>query len=279
MTGTIKNNRSEMADTEKLVDYVLSRKNEDGGYTFCKPLPSKLPETYYAVYILKSIGFEVPERESLIKYLRNSFDFNVPSLYYVLNTLNLLGEGLPDMREFILSRLELILKKPKNVWLKKGGITATYSFESPNPLRVIFMLSSCLRLLKEEIPDYVMDFVRSHEKDGGYGNPSPNLRDTYYCLSVLGEGSKRNVEFILNHKSSPGFTKSPGGFPPYLEETFYALSSLKILGYNYKKNDIVDYISSLQNGNGGFRRSIFGGISTLENSFYAVSSLKILEVI
>lgn len=53
-------------DLKRLSDFVRHRQNEDGGFAFCKPLPSTLAETFYAVSILTSIGEDVPRREKVV---------------------------------------------------------------------------------------------------------------------------------------------------------------------------------------------------------------------
>ncbi|ADC64336.1 Prenyltransferase/squalene oxidase [Ferroglobus placidus DSM 10642] len=261
----------------KLKEFVLARKNPDGGFAFCKPLQSTLPETFYAIFILKTIGERIPEEGKIVKFLKRSIRDDAYSIYWTYKSLSLLEKELPDRSDFILEKLKEAIKAKRSGEIRAGGITATYSFAMPNVLREVFMLSEALRLLGMEVPKFVSSFVKNFEKNGGFGLKRPNLEETYYCLSVLGFGNKRNLEFILKHENSEGFVKFPQSYPPYVEDTFYALSCLKILGYKYKNRKIVDWIAILQNADGGFRRSTYGGISTLENSFYAVASLKLLE--
>jgi len=263
----------------KLREYVLSRRGDDGGFAFCKPLPSSLPETYYAVYILRAINSDIPKEEKLVEFLlKNTRD--VYSIFYALSSLKLLGKDLPDISDFLLGRLKnAILREMLKIDDTEKGITATYSFEMPNILREVYMITSSLKLLGKESED-AKDFVRRFKKDGGFGSTRPNLQETYYSIYVLGERQDIKsdvVKYIKKHECWGGFTKIPGGYPPYLEETYYALSSFKLLGYRYSNRRTVDYIASLQNPDGGFRRSIHGGISSLEYTYYAVASLKYFE--
>jgi hypothetical protein len=278
---------------EKLRNFVLSRRGSDGGFTFCKPLPSSLPETYYAVYVLKSIDAEIPDRGALVDFLYGSIREEVYAIFYTLSCLTLLEERLPDFSGFLLERLEEILQRleppsqePSQTMrvMDYGGTTATYSFNMPSILREVYTITSSLRLLRKSIPDEVRDFVERFRKGGGFGIGSPNLQETHYCLFVLNRGGENIIAFIGQHECpAGGFTKSPGSYPPYLEETYHALSSLKLLEFRYSGNEvqkihkIQKYIASLQNPNGGFRRSIYGGISTLEDSYYAVASLRIVK--
>ncbi len=271
---------SRRINIEKLRDFVLSRRAEDGGFSFCKPLSSSLPETYYAVYILKSIGVEIPNREELVDFLRNNLRKEQYSIFYIFSTLKLLGEKLPDMSAFLLNRLdEVVQKVPSRDFSVEIGTTATYSFETPNILREICVLSASLKLLGRNIPDAVKNFIKRFRRNGGFGTITPNLQETYYCVFVLNDiGMKSDVISFIKQRECHigGFTKIPNGYPPYLEDTYYALSCFSILGYRYANEKTIDYISSLQNSDGGFRRSIYGGISSLEYTYYAVASLKYL---
>ncbi|AEA47525.1 prenyltransferase/squalene oxidase repeat-containing protein [Archaeoglobus veneficus] len=271
----------DIINVERLREFVLSRRNDDGGFTFCKQLPSTLPETFYAVYILTSIGDEVPDKEKLVEFLRNSIRTEPYSIFYTLNSLNLLSEKLLDVSDLLFNRLEKITKVVPREFGSEIGTTATYSFDMPNVLKGVYILTSSLRLLGKEIPDEVKDFIMKFRKNGGFGIASPNLQETYYCVSVLGnviERANSVVSFVREHEcQGGGFTKVPNGYPPYLEDTYYAVSCFCVLGYDYASEKTARYISALQNPDGGFRRSIHGGISSLEYTYYAVASLVLPE--
>ncbi len=257
---------------------MLKRRSNDGGFTFCNPLPSSLSETFYAVYILNAINVEIENEEKLVEFLLSRIDTNVHSIFYVYSTLSILNVDLPDYSEFLLQRLEEAMNRKYQSDLgREFGITATYSFENPNILREIYMIVTSLRLVGTDIPENVYDFVKQFKRDGGYGTGRANLKDTFYATSILGDRDVLN--FVIEHECEEGgFAKHPHAYPPYLEETFYAVSILNIIGYNYGNEKTIKYILSLQNPDGGFRRSIYGGISTLEDSYYAIASLKLMEV-
>ena len=287
-------------DVGKLKNFVLSRRAADGGFAFCKPLPSSLPETYYAVFVLRAIDADIPGKEELVEFLTGSIReepyaiYTIYAIFYTFSCLKLLDEELPDLSGFLLARFEEVLERtaqsvPQSMGCEgTKGTTATYSFSLPNILREVYLITSSLRLLGENIPNAVKGFVEKFRRDeefgSGYGVNSPNLQDTYYCLYILEDGIENpgdTISFIRRHECpAGGFTKSPGGYPPYLEETYYALSCLKILGFRYSSHErrkIQRYIASLQNSSGGFRRSIYGGISTLEDTYFAIASLVVLK--
>ena len=266
----------------KLRRFVLSRQNEDGGFAFCRPLPSSLPETFYAVYILKAVGEEIPNREKLMNFLRKNIRKELYSIFWIFRSLSLLEEELPDLSDFLLNKLESAVNRGvSRSIVSETGNTATYTFEGPNVLREIYLLSTSLRLLRVKIPDFVIEFIKKFRKNGGFGITAPNLQETYFCVSVLEDVENRDdvISYIRQHESrGGGFSKIPHGHPPYIEDTFYSLSSLSLLHHIYKSEKTLEYICSLQNSNGGFRRSIYGGISTLENTYYALACLEYLSV-
>ena len=236
---------------------------------------------------------ELIDRE-LIEYLKSSLKNETYSIFYVLSCLKMLNEPdrellneLSSKKSFMKKRIQSIVQnfKERAELMGEMGTLATYSFESPNVLRELYFLVSSLRLLESFEPGKsLLEFVSRFRKDCGFSSRSDaNLRDTFYCVSVtkgkIGEKEKV-IEFILSHEcENGGFTKSAGGFPPYLEDTYYAIGSLKILGSRYTSRKTALFIASLQNPNGGFRRSIHGGISSLENSFYAISCLRWMGVL
>ena len=274
---------------EKLKRYVLSRQSDDGGFAMCNPLPSSLAETFYAVHIFKALKWEIPRKNRLVEYLETNLRKEVYSIYYVFSSLKALDCEIPEEYcEFLLERLGDVLKRSIDMTLgdegrdescSERGITVTYSFESPNVLREIHCIAASLEICNRELPEEVGSFVEKFRKNGGYGAREANLRDTFFCVSILKPKDVRIANFVRQHRCPQGgFAKRPGSFPPYIEETYYALSTFHELGYGYKDEETARYVVSLQNPDGGFRRSIYLGISSLENTFYAVKSLEMLSL-
>ncbi len=262
----------------RLIEFVVERQNDDGGFTICKPLTSTLADSYYAISILTSLHCDVPMMERVAKFLESRIGKDVNALFYTLNSLHILGLSHPDFSDFLIERAERIAHRNRTI---SGdiGTTFSYSFEEPSALREAFMISNLLKLHGLEIPEYLKAFVikfrRETEYGTGFGVRKANLKDTYYASYVVRDG--KVAEFVRHFRCGGGFSKRPGGYPPYVEDTYYALSILDFLGCKIEKDGIAEYLLSLQNPDGGFRRSIYGGISTLENSYYVVESLKILR--
>ncbi len=271
--------RGEKINLEKLKKFVLGRQNEDGGFCFCKPLESTLPETFCAVSILKALRCTIPKKERLIEFLKRNLRRSTYSIYYTFKTLDALGIQPPrDYEEWIVFKLRSLTKAVSEVELRSGGITATYQFDLPNVLKDVYALVESLKTLGKKVPEEIVTFVNGFRRCEGFGINSPNLKDSFYAVSIVG-CTDGLIDFVMRHRCDGGFSKRPNSYPPYLEETYYALSILKLCGVDYRDYRTYDFIVSLQNKDGGFRRSIYLGVSTLEFSYYAVECLKCLGML
>ncbi|MEM4540237.1 MAG: prenyltransferase/squalene oxidase repeat-containing protein, partial [Archaeoglobaceae archaeon] len=182
------------------------------------------------------------------------------SLYFVLNSLNDLGVEVPHYSDYLIRIQNFAERDDSGFFRADRGITATYSFESPNELRELYMAINCLRVIGREF-EVQKDFLERYRKGKGFGKKFANLQDTFYCVYVLQSLDKKTRRFILEFRcEGGGFSKIPGSYPLYLEET-------------------AEFVENLQNYNGGFRRSVYGGISTLEDTYYAISVLKYLRLV
>ncbi len=115
------------------VSYMLEKLNDDGGFCFCKPFPSSIPETFYAVKILSLSGEEIPEKTR--EFLENLRNIKNPyACYHAISALKILKEDVRNymsMMDYYSSKLEGYmswkgLKAPSGM-----GNLSTYSFNHP----------------------------------------------------------------------------------------------------------------------------------------------------
>lgn len=265
----------------ELEEFVLSHQTENGGFVFCNPLPASTPETFYAIYILKNLGLDIPKENRVINYIeeriRNAR--SSISIYYLLKSNEILEFNLKNrdtLKEHLIKKLNGVMKRKVSKVSYEMGVTSTYSFELPSLLEEIFSISESLRILNFSIED---DIYSSVERLINGQQSSENLKNAYYIISVMKDRNDMNeVLHSIKKYEAPkgGYSKTLGSFPPYLEDTFYALSSFDIAGQKIKNEKTSSFILKLQNKDGGFRRSLYGGISTLEDSYYAIASLRII---
>jgi hypothetical protein len=279
----IADNRLLTFDVRELVDYVHSTRSDDGGYCFYRLKESNASDTFYAVHILKSLGYAVPGPETTAEFFQHyqDKDGSFQSIYmasYVLQGLALLGtQPLFDPRGFIVRHLKGTL-----------GITEQPSYElSDSLLEPIGIAVTLLELTNTEIPTQltreIYEAVHPYKRsDGGFGTARSNVYATYYAVRAVDTNPVssdllKGVSTWIRRCEWPtgSFSKTPDNTPNYLDEVYQALYLMRAANERPTYiHQTARFIGQLQNANGGFRRAYDSGISSLENSYYAVKALE-----
>ncbi|MEM3553520.1 MAG: prenyltransferase/squalene oxidase repeat-containing protein [Candidatus Bathyarchaeia archaeon] len=264
---------------KRVVGYVVSRQNEDGGYTFCQGTESNAQDTYYGLAILHLLGFPFPNVKKTVEWLRGFTPDSLYSHYYVAKALNLCGEE-PDresLKKFVLS-LPIIRGE--------FGTVDVYA-EVASEFLSVFMATDLANMInvkvnREKIIDWLLSFKNNDGGFGAYGHS--NLNSTYHAVASLFNLGYQ-VKLLKNtlgyvracEKPYGGFTVVPDGSTPFMEHVYYGVSTLNLLGESLRyPRQTAEFVLRCQNANGGFARSDIG-ISTFEDTFYAVSILKTIE--
>jgi hypothetical protein len=260
---------------KRVVDYVVNRQNEDGGYTFCQGTDSNAQDTYYGLSILDLVGAPFPNVEKTVKWLRDFVPDSLYSHYYVAKALKLCGEEPNEnLRDFLLSLQGV-----------RGGFgTVDVYVEIASEFLLTFMMTelaniACVEIDRGKMVNWLLSFKNG---DGGFGvHEHSNLNATYHAvasLSNLGysvKSLKETLEYVRScEKPYGGFTVVPHSSIPYMEHIYYGVSTLSLFGepLRYSKQT-AEFVLKCQNSNGGFARSDLG-ISTFEDTFYAMSVLR-----
>ncbi|MBO3803962.1 MAG: hypothetical protein JTT11_08875 [Candidatus Brockarchaeota archaeon] len=257
-------------------EYVLKRRNEDGGFTFCQFVDSNAQDTYYALEILALLGAELPDPQKTARWLRGFRVGDLHACYYVSKALTLCGED-PDEG---IEDLVLSLRRPDGSFgTIDVDIEATSEFEST------FMATELLGLLDaREGAKATTNWLLGHKNgDGGFGSRGlSNLRSTFHAVfSLLNLGYDiRTLEetagYVLScEKPSGGFSVVPSSSIAYMEDTYYGVLLLDAMGEKcgYPERTLR-HVFKCYNSNGGFRRSVELGISTFEDTYFALSVLR-----
>ena len=263
--------------TNKVVDYVTNRQNEDGGYTFCQGAESNKQDTYYGLAIMSLLNASFPNVEKTIRFLKEpNWDLdNIYSNYYTTKALLLCGE---EPNENLKTHISLVAN------LKRHSSLADVLPEVSSEFTTIFMTLELAGLLRIQLPkNRTMEWLlRFKNRDGGFSSEEhSNINSTYYAvaslvlLNVDTEDLRETVKFVREcEKAYGGFTLIPANVTPYMEHTYYGAMTLNLLGENCMfPSQTIDSLLKCQNKNGGFARSDLG-ISTFENTFQAVSVLR-----
>jgi hypothetical protein len=264
---------------KKVIDYVVNRQTEDGGYAFAQgSFESSCHDTYYGLAILKELDAGFPNTEKTLRFLEESRLDSIYALYYVTKARLLLGKGITA---------ELTKHAASMLNSEKYFGSAKFFSEIPSEFITTHMALELANLLKIEVNSQeVFDWIGSFKnRDGGFGiRGSSNINSTYYATASIrllkGKPEKLNdtVQYIRScEKPYGGFTVIPINFMPYVEHTYFGVFTLDLLGEkcSYPQRTI-DFLLQCQNSNGGFARSDLG-ISTFESTFQAISILKNLN--
>ncbi|MBO3767749.1 MAG: prenyltransferase/squalene oxidase repeat-containing protein [Thermoproteota archaeon] len=265
---------------ERIAEYVLARRNEDGGYTSVQFVESNIHDTFLALAILKEINVEPPHVKQTINFLRSFPLLDLRSIYYVNKSLKILKEPLIDATEFITSI--------KN---KDGGFgTLNIYLESSSEIETTYMAIDLLKMLDKTIADKekTIGFILSLKNpDGGFGKSlNSNIVSTYYAVSTLDlleydiDKLEETKKYVTSCESEiGGFAPKPLAEPPFIEYTYFGVMALKLFKLKPKSSaKTTSFIFNCLNSNGGFRRSSEHGISSFEYTYYAISVLKELGV-
>lgn len=285
---------SSLVDKNKIIKFVLKRRNEDGGYGFSPPhygseFPSSSSDTFYSLSILQMLGEDFPHPHKTEEYLFSlqNEDGGFPSMtsaFYAVKSLEIL-KSKPRKLHF-LDWLERYLKGKRSVGDEafSGFVSAEYDTSS-SPYQFLYCAVEILKTLGSKISLKEVEWILPEGKHGGFGARASDIISTFYALSCLYAAGydlgklEKTRKFVeeCQHKEG-GFTSIPGITPPYVEDIHFGLECCKLLGIKPKYPTETEwFLSSCQNTNGGFRRSIYQGISTLDNTYFALGSLQILK--
>jgi hypothetical protein len=259
----------------KVVDYVIKRQNEDGGYTFCQGAESNGQDTHYGLTILSLLNANFPNIEKTVKFMNDIRLGTIYSIYYVSKASLLLGKSI-DAK---LKKCVLSIINSKEYF----GSTDVFP-EVSSEFTTTFMALELADLLKikvntKEVAEWLLRFKND---DGGFGTQGQsNINSTYYAtasMNLLNENLqdlRETVRFVREcEKPYGGFTVIPMSFAPYMEHTYYGVMTLDLLGEESRyPTQTIDWILKCQNKNGGFARSDLG-ISTFEDTYYAITILQ-----
>jgi len=260
---------------ENVINYVLVRQNQDGGYAFAKGLESNVQDTYYALAILHLLGAPFLNIQRTIRWLHDYSAYNIYEHYYMVETLRLCSEPpSKHLRDFIESLI---------VSHREFGTIDAYA-EIASEFEMTFMVTEIVNILgvKLDKDNMIKRLLQYKNEEGGFGaHGHSNSNSTYHAVASLFNlgypvrSLKDTLAFIRScEKPTGGFTVVPNTSPPYMEHAYYGVSTLDLLGENAKYPEkTAKFVFRCQNPNGGFARSDLG-ISTFEDTFYAVTILQ-----
>jgi hypothetical protein len=278
--GLEKRQLADSSRVKSIVDYVVNRHNDDGGYTFVQGTESNAQDTYYGLAILNLLGVPFPNVERTVKWLYDFVPDSHYAHYYVAKSLRLCGEKPhKSLKDFLLS-----------LQVSRGEFgTVDVYVEVASEFQSLSMITELAIMVGVNINhDKTTSWLLNYQnRDGGFGaHRHSNLNSTYHAVASLFnldypvKSLEKTLEYVRScEKPTGGFTVVPRSSLPYMEHVYYGVSTLELLYERprYPANT-ASFVLKCQNSNGGFARSDLG-ISTFEDTFYAVRILRIIGVL
>ncbi len=251
---------------EKIVDFVLARRHEKGGFGAAPTLPPSVEDTYLSLRILQQLPFhEKPEAAavlrdpSLAQFLRDPQDSEqwlarTGFHYAYCCRIAQVKPNTAWVKQFVSNRLQDVRGLAGAFYCSRMITTFREWFPELPPFPVnsgsihwrtardvrmaLFLADGHLRKLHADRKHLVFWLRSCQNPDGGFGfTPSTTsyLENVHACLQALAmlKGTPRNpagaASFIRNSWSKDGgFARKKGG-APFLESTWHGVASLALL--------------------------------------------------
>jgi hypothetical protein len=263
-----------------VVDYIVERQNEDGGYTFCRQTASNAQDTYYALRILRMFGVKPVKTDRTVLFLQRlqhedgNFD-SVKIAYYVIHSLSELGSTLIKPSNSVTRSFDAVLRGLRRQSTYVGIVSEIENLHLAVELFAPNFPINVRRVIKQVLS------IRN--SDGSFGSRRHSrIASTYHVLEILKilnydyKSTEETLRWVRRCEiSNGGFVSSPDVSASYLEDTYFGVEALKALHERLRyPKETLKYIVMFQNLNGGFRRSIFLGISDFESTYHAISCIE-----
>lgn len=267
---------------KRIIDYVLARRCESGGFCFYKLDEPNGSDCYYALSILDLL--DVPfHDEKTVAWLQNmqhddgSYD-SIFSAFYSIKSLRLMNEK--PARDPVPYLLKHIAHYAVDV--RKLPVEILSIFK-----RLLYLVDLYRTVGMERnkmIENNIILFILSFQnEDAGFGYIQSNLSETskaLLMLEMLGYSVRETeTERFIRRCETPlfGFTDIPRRSLSYMEYIHAGVLASSAISYKPRYHDrCVDFILDCQNTNGGFSRVPHAGIATMENTCFALHALKLL---
>jgi hypothetical protein len=268
-------------ENEDTARYILDHCCPSGGFCQCRQDKPRCSDSFWACASLEMLEVRFRDQETT-RYLAGlqAGDGTYPSLFSgwyaisALRALNLAPAYEPSW--WIAEQFHL---PPDG----EGGAGPGSLFEP------LYLVSDLCRRFSVHFP---LETIRSvevfltgfQEKGGGFGSVTPNLTETFHCVSVLrslGCHVPRNdVISLITECEDPdcGLVPLPGADRSGLEDIHTGSVLCALVGYRSQALGACrSVVHACRHESGGFSGSVSGGSPTLEHTWRALASLRHLD--
>ena len=247
----------EIINKEIILKFVLSRKQNDGGFSFAQEAPSNFEDTYFALQTLYELQISY-NNEKTFDIIR-SVEMNNLLIKHMFQLTH-----LSKTYNLSLLWLEEVIKK--QVLIQANDTQSIYYAAKIAHMRNNQNLISELRKKKISLSD------REHLLS--------NLCWKTITLKKLGVefDEQRIAEDIKEFQGyDGGFSFTRKGAPSFMEETYLAIEALSELKQQPKNvQNCIHFVERCKANNGGFGRQSVT-VPTLENTYQSIAILNQLN--
>jgi len=245
-------------EADKIVKFVLERRNKNGGFGVAAGTPPSVQDTYYALMVLKlfsditSEDFDYdPSKDVFLKRYLSSITLDKstrPKLLYFyikacetakINVSLCIFSSLPNSYEYELE---------DQFYLSKLTKQKIIPFRRWNTIKELSMYLKLKPDIQESQKNKLMYWIlRCQNPDGGFGflpNSTSFIENTYFALKAINllkierntiqSNLSKALSFILScYTGRGGFARKSGG-APLLEATYYSVYSLLLTDLTQK---------------------------------------------
>ena len=254
--------RSEI-DLNKVIDFVLKKEKDEGGFGATHLLPPTIEDTYYAVKILYLCEFSL-NKEKLKNFLlhQNPLELSLKPLakfFKLLKYLNLLNS-----------------LSPQTINIYKNNLRKNLTKSSNNLEKLCFIMEIFEILNENDSTLSIKNFVSNNFSSFNL----KSLEAYYYLYKILRNNfPSKFINVILEAQNPDGGFGILKDTTSYMDSTYYACYILYHSNLKPKNlTKLKDFILSCWNSDGGFGRNS-QGVSFLESTYHALWILKNFKIL
>jgi len=246
---------------KELINFIHSREQTDGGFSFSQTTPPTLEDTYFALRLLEELK-QYSLSKQTISYITglNQNEFHYPKHLYQLAVIYRIIHNI-DLQKSLCDKI-----------IHENEIISNDLYDSYYMILTEELLIITTNLTKKE-----RDILSSAQKK------QVKSMEEYKQLIIIMKKlniplqSQQYISIIQNSQNHDGGFGIVPNSTSYLEPTYHALRSLRELHvFPIDINQCERFIDSCMANIGGYGRQTIT-VPTLEYSYYALMSLNIIE--
>jgi hypothetical protein len=281
-----------LIDKQKIINYIEDCHLADGGYFFAKVEPSSGLDTYLAVKTLKLLGAKTKNTKSIALFWKQEeADGNLDDLFMIFLAVETFKESglqvgvfkkyrkyLIDYYKNIIPRSAFTYSENKKLSKKSFSSAMNYLNAVGKELQDLFYLVILNYDLKIKIVDkqkITKLVVSLQNKNGGFGRSG----ESHLMATYYALSILKLLSFDFSVRETVyDYLIKQWDRCDFLEDLFCIVESLALIRKPLPDiNKVLNFVDACQRNNGGFGRAPVMSVPTIEDTYRAVSIIKTCE--